>query len=470
MRRSSRIIPMLVAAGTVLTAPAGAGEVLTNQLIVKFAPQAELTGLRESVRHERVSSLARRTGIQAGYGRAMTGRLHLLRLAQGMSSAGIRGAAASLAALPEVLYAEPDRVRRIRLMPNDPRFTEQWHHRSVLPTEYGANIEAAWDLTTGAPDLVIAILDSGMLTDHPEFEGRLVAGYDFITDPTTGNDGDGRDPDPFDPGDWTADGECEEGEEGEASSWHGTHVGGIAAATGNNEVGVAGVNWQSRILPVRVLGKCGSVDSDNIDAVAWAAGFAVPGVPDNPTPARVINMSFGGDGECPASWQVTLDRVWARGALPVTAAGNSSSTTPSAPGNCNNITNVAASGPSGDLSTYSDRHAMVDITAPGGDSDRGGETSQILSTIDSGRQGPEGRSYGWQEGTSQAAPVVAGVISLMLSVNPNLSADQVREILKRTSTPFPTQTCTTEICGAGIANAREAVAAAMAAGSNGGPY
>jgi len=441
---------------------------MTNRLIIKFRNPGDVAASTAEDRVARISALGREVGVTLRYRREMFGQQQLVELPEGTKAETVSEIARLLSGRDDIAYATPDRIRTIRAQPNDPRFTEQWHLRSVLPTEYGANVEAAWDVTTGSPDLVIAIVDTGMLTDHPDFGGRILPGFDFVSDLTAANDGDARDADPNDPGDWTAEGECPAAESGAAkraeassSSWHGTHVGGVAAATGNNGEGVAGVNWVSRILPVRVLGKCGGSDSDNIDGTAWAAGLPVPGVPDNPSPARVINMSFGGPGECSPAWQDVLDQIWARGAIPVTAAGNDASTTPSSPGNCQHIINVGASGPSGDRSTFSDHHAMVDIMAPGGDGDRCGETCQILSTLDAGQQGPEGRTYGWQQGTSQAAPVVAGVISLMLSVNPGLSPDQVEQILKSTATPFPTASCTPDVCGAGIVNAAAAVAAAQ---------
>src|SRR5690606_31257016 len=145
--------------------------------------------------------------------------------------------------------------------------------------------------------VVVAVLDTG-ITRHGDLDANVLPGYDFISDAGKANDGDGRDNDPSDPGDWVTLNQCPGGNRAENSSWHGTHVAGTIAAVTNNAKGVAGTAFGARILPVRVLGTCGGYDSDIADAIVWAAGGSVSGVPTNANPAEVINLSLGGGGAC----------------------------------------------------------------------------------------------------------------------------------------------------------------------------
>src|SRR5205085_1963834 len=151
-----------------------------------------------------------------------------------------------------VRYADPVRRVRAQRVPNDPSFDTQW---ALTDPVGGINAPAAWDLQTGSPAVTVAVLDTG-ITQHPELAGRVLPGYDFISNPTTANDANGRDSDPSDPGDSTGNNECGDGAPSEASSWHGTFVAGLIAANTNNGVGIAGVDWNAKILPVRVLGRC----------------------------------------------------------------------------------------------------------------------------------------------------------------------------------------------------------------------
>ena len=235
--------------------------------------------------------------------------------------------AAALANDPAIEYAEPDRRMHPALVPDDPSYALQWHYLSPPAEMGGANLPPAWDLTTGGSSVVVAVIDTGSLPGHPDLAGRYIGGYDFIDDSVTSNDGDGRDGDASDPGDWVT---LEEsltsdyaGCAVDNSSFHGAHVAGtIGAATGNG-TGVAGINWVSTILAVRVLGKCGGNVSDIIDAIRWSAGVPVSGVPANPNPARVLNLSLSGIGDCDSSTQDAIDDAVAAGAVVVVAAGNS---------------------------------------------------------------------------------------------------------------------------------------------------
>ena len=290
-----------------------------------------------------------------------------------------------------------------------------------------------------------------------------MAGYDFIVNASTANDGDGRDNDPTDTGDWTADEDCEPGWQATPSSWHGTHVAGTIGAAGNNGVGVAGINWASKILPVRVLGKCGGYDSDIIDGSRWAAGLSVSGVPANANPAKVLNLSLGGPDPCPAAYQTAIDQILAAGAVFVVAAGNNNyEASLDTPGNCTGVITVAATNKTGARASYSNFGTIVELAAPGGDTDAG---NGVYSTSDSGAANPSGDAYKYLYGTSMAAPHVAGVVSLMLSAAPSLTPAQVLSKLQSSARAFPMGTgrdCTSATCGSGILDAAAAVRSAAA--------
>jgi serine protease len=349
---------------------------------------------------------------------------------------------------------------------NDPDFSRQWN---MMGAPGGIDAVHAWDITHGSPATIVAVVDTGV-RPHPEFADRLLPGYDFISDPRIANDGDGRDSDASDPGDWTEAGECYN--YFNPSSWHGTHVTGIIAASGEDGHGIAGVNWRTRVLPVRVLGKCGGTDDDIVAGMMWAAGIHVPGVPDNPNPAQVINLSLGGPGDsCPSQYHQAIQKIVTRGVLVVVAAGNDSSEDfYSVPANCFDVFSVVATNPSGELPAYTNKHIFTvstAISAPGGDMkwvDGIGYTHKedgIFSTINLGPKKPQGDDYAWDEGTSMAAPHVSGIASLVLAVNPNLSGVELQPLLRFASRPFSKGSdCDyylSSICGSGIADAYRSV-------------
>ncbi len=405
---------------------------------------------------EALRTLSAQAGVALTHVREMSGEAHVLRLPTSLPYDQVELIAKRLEQLDDVEYASPSGRRFIALTPNDTLYGQQWHYAAPVAGNYGANLPAAWDITTGSASIVVSVIDTGILFDHPDLAGRTVTGYDFITDPFTANDGNGRDADASDPGDWsTAAHPCG----ASPSSWHGTHVAGTIGAATNNSTGVAGVNWVSKILPVRALGRCGGVDSDIIDGMRWSAGLSVPGVPANPNPARVINMSLGGSGSCTPALQNAVNQVIATGSVLVVAAGNSNAPASGfTPGNCSGVINVAATNRSGNKASYSNFGSIVKISAPGGEEGSNG----VLSTLNSGATVPAAHSYGFYQGTSMAAPHVAGVVSLMLSVNASLTPAQVLSMLQSTATPFPSgSTCNTANCGAGIVNAFAAVQAAQ---------
>lgn len=466
--------------GTLAQAAAPMAEAMVTQLIVQpssfhaaHAARLDAAGLAPFIQA---------AGVVMGHVRPLPGQAQVLRLPHPMHPDEARAYARRLVESGVARMAEPDVRVYPRLTPNDPLYTRQWHYHPLvtgLPygqNNYGLNLPAAWDSTTGSNSVVVAVLDTGLLPHADIDAGRILPGYDFISgldtngdgtedDFFTANDGDGRDADPLDPGDWvSADDrklhpECEVAD----SSWHGTHIAGTIGATTGNAQGVAGIDWQAKLLPVRVLGKCGGQLSDIVDALYWSAGLTVPNVPANPNPARVLNLSLGGPGNCPQSLQQAINAVTAAGATVVVAAGNDAGGAGSdLPGNCSGVITVAATDRQGQRASYSNTGLAVTVSAPGGDPD---VDTGILSTANSGKTTPASDSYVAMAGTSMAAAQVSGVVALMQAVRPGLSPTAVRDALRVTATPFPQYgtrwDCSTATCGAGIVRADWALLAAQ---------
>lgn len=315
--------------------------------------------------------------------------------------------------------AEPNYIRKSMTVPNDEFYGYQWHYRLI-------GLPAAWDITTGSSEVIVAVIDTGVALGHPDLAGQTVAGYDFISDPVTAMDGNGIDPDPDDPGDSPG--------YGISSSFHGTHVAGTVAARTNNGTGVAGVAWNARIMPLRVLGRAGEgTDYDIAQAVRYAAGLSNN---SGTLPARradVINLSLGGPG---SSNTLTTAVAAARqaGVIVVTAAGNSAGNADDwFPGGISGVVNVSAVDQSRELAYYSNYGYTVSVCAPGGnlhvDFDGDGLADGVLSTLKT----DEGRyTCAFYDGTSMAAPHVAGVVALMKSVNPGLTPLDLDRLLAGT--------------------------------------
>lgn len=385
--------------------------------------------------------------------RRMSGGADLVRLSKPVSQAEADQIAAIIASDPDVVYAVPDRRVRAMATPNDPLYSAQWHYHAPAGGSIGANLPGGWDLTTGDPSLVVAVIDTGILP-HADLAGRTVAGYDMIFDPEVANDGDGRDADPSDPGD-----PCD----GDTSSWHGTHVAGTVGAVTDNGLGVTGVNWNSKIQPVRVLGVCGGYLSDVMDGMRWAAGLPVPGAPINSTPAKVLNLSLGGVGKCSVAEQSAVDDAIGAGAVVVVAAGNESAlASKSTPASCTGVITVAATNRAGGKAWYTNTGSVVAISAPGGDMTTLAANG-ILSTLDGGATTPNNDDvYAYYQGTSMATPHVAGIASLLQSVGSLKTPAEIRMLLEETALPFPSVlppnvSCTKSLCGAGIVDAAAAV-------------
>ena len=293
--------------------------------------------------------------------------------------------------------------------------------------------------------MTVAVIDSGIVK-HPDLDANVLPGYDFITEPSIARDGNGRDSDPTDQGNWEEAGVCGADSEASESNWHGTHVAGSIAAIMNNKRGIAGVAPNAKILPLRALGMCGGYDSDIADAMVWAAGGTVEGVPANTHPAQIINLSLGGEGTCPATYSKAIAEVNKRGAILVVAAGNDDQDTSKiAPANCGGSIVVGSTNQKGQRSDFSNYGKIVDVSAPG---------DGIMSTVDLGTTVSTGAGYTEYDGTSMAAPQVAGIIALMKSVDPSLTADRAKQVLKQSAKPL---TCNVNACGAGIANAASAL-------------
>ncbi|MFG6415824.1 S8 family peptidase [Roseateles sp. DC23W] len=417
--------------------------VLRARALPANAMSARLAGLnaRLALRGAR-AGLLRQTGTGA----------HVFKLDRKLSNADLQRVAAELqAADPNIAYAEPDRKMYALMTPNDTSYTSQW---DLYETAGGIRAPAAWDLATGT-GVVVAVIDTG-IRPHADLSGQTVAGYDMIKDTAVANDGNARDSDPSDPGDWTAANECAAGDPAYGSSWHGTHVAGTIAARTNNASGIAGIAFNAKIQPIRVLGKCGGYTSDIADGMIWASGGTVSGLPANATPSKVLNLSLGGGGSCDTTSQNAINSARSRGSVVVVAAGNENqNASNSSPANCSGVITVAATDRNGARAYYSNFGNVVTLAAPGGDV-RSSSSNGILSTLNAGTQAPGADNYAWYQGTSMAAPHVAGVAALMLSAKPTATPDQIKAALQSSARAFP-GSCSG--CGAGILNAQAAVQA-----------
>lgn len=481
------------------TQPAGATQQPDERrLIVKFrAPSADRVqalAVRDSV-----AALAERSGVALRRTRALMPRLDVVEV-DGARGESLETELERVRADPSVEYAEIDRRRFAHAVPNDPRHLGQWYLQRRDDAPSAIDAEHAWDITTGSPDVIIAVLDTGVLGDHPDLGyagggGRILPGFDFIANLGIANDGDGRDPDAADPGDFVTPADrgtqqfsgCDVG----SSSWHGTRVAGIIGARSNNGEGVAGVTWSPWILPVRVLGKCGGMDSDILAALLWAAGEHVDGVPDNPYRAHVANLSLGSVGACSSAYRDVIETVLGRGMVVVASAGNEGGPV-DAPANCPGVIAVGGLRHAGTKVGYSSLGLEVTVSAPAGNCVNVGIGEPCLfsidTTVNSGTQAPAVHTYTDQinanYGTSFSAPIVAGIVGLMLSVHTSLDPREIKERLREGAVkPFPVSadptvpvchvptgphdiqgaecSCTTSTCGAGMANALGAVQAAL---------
>ncbi|MGI8738575.1 MAG: S8 family peptidase [Gammaproteobacteria bacterium] len=434
-----------------------------GRLIVKFRTSPGKTMSTASATR-RITAMAAQTGVDMNMQREMSGGAHLISMGRPMAPRELAALARNWSHLPDIEYADPDRRYYPARVPNDPSFAGQYYLRNAAAERAAINAPAAWDTTTGSTGVTVAVIDSGIRPEHIDIAGRLAPGYDFISnDPDgsffTANDGDGRDANPSDPGDGVTAGACgaDNPPVDQPSVWHGTRVASLIGAVTNNGQGIAGVDWNARILPVRAIGRCVGFGSDIIDAARWAAGLPVPGVPRNVNPARIINLSLGGGGTCIAAEQDAIDDIIAAGAVVVAAAGNDATNAlRTAPSSCQGVLPVAGSTRDGALVSSSNFGAKVGLTAPGVD---------ILTAANRGTQAPvlNGDTYSTISGTSFSSPLVAGVASLMLSLNDSLTPRQLIATLRASARPFPApvagRRCSDPLCGAGLLDAGAAVRA-----------
>ena len=558
------IRPLLLAAALLSASFAGLAQTdsatAQARVIVRFKPQADSVrakalslratrGEAREVAQTRATALGLRTGQRLAAGRSLDERTHVV-VAQGLTGAQL---ARRLAADPEVELVAVDERRKHMKLPNDPLFggatvnaettvggiqarsIDQWYLKAPASNTNPAvvssiNAPAAWDITTGASSVIVAVLDTGVRADHPDLAGKFLpptlaqqtfAGYDMVGFSSSGgsqqansigiaNDGDGADVDASDPGDWISFAEnntkesqfyhCEPADDGSYpkidSSWHGTRVSGLIAAASDNREGLAGVGWGLKLLPVRVLGKCGGYDSDIIAGMKWAAGLSVPGLPNNTNKAKVLNLSLGGSGACGTSgtgqlYRDAISQVNATGATIVVAAGNSEGLSVGVPGNCPGVVTVTALRHVGTKVGFASLGREVTVAAPGGNciNIAAGQPClyPMVSTTNSGATTPVPGDAAYtgssaSVGTSFSAPIVSGIVGLMASVRPALTSAEAAAALARTARPFPTTGgtagiaacrvpdgtkqdecyCTTAACGAGMVDAAAAVAAAQA--------
>ena len=471
---------LLAAALLIPLLASGAPQQRVRGLIVKLddVPAAG-SGARESpqAERERLMSASRGAGIAADGSAPVASGAQLLKLAAPLAGAQLDAAVQRLRASPGVVAVEPDVREKLRAtMPNDTLYPSQWYLQPLSPSNPAAiDAPAAWDVTIGSPGVTVAVVDTGVRFSHPDLAGRLLPGYDLVSEVEFANDGDGRDADSGDPGDWVASADVNrnpalfDGCTVEDSSWHGTFIAGEIGAATDNGAGVAGVDWRARIVPVRVSGKCGALLSDLLDGLRWAAGLQVAGLPLNPNPARIINLSLGGGAPCSAIYQDVIDEITAKGVLLVVAAGNESGPL-RRPADCRNVVAVGAASGSGTKASYSNFGAGLSLLAPGGTS-----ALRMLSTSNAGTTTPAADNYAAKIGTSFAAPLATGTAALMLALDPSQSPALLSQRLRATARPHafdgavaacgPEVTsscnCTVATCGPGLLDTRGAVRAAQ---------
>lgn len=426
---------------------------MTDRLIVKFKGNTAAGVVN-------AKALAASAGTTLDHLRSLGNRVEVMNLPAAVSNDEARKIAAQLQADPNVEYAEPDYKMFPARTPSDPGFSPgiqfvngtfitQWYLSDPIG---GINARAAWDVAVGSASTLVAIVDTGTL-EHADLSGRLVAGYDFIGADgdgsfDTANDGNGRDTDARDPGNWITAQEARTGNfsscDETPSDWHGTHIAGIIAANTDNAQKTAGINWATKIMSVRALGKCGGYISDIVDGMRWSVGMPVGGVPTNPNRANIINLSLGIQSNtspptCTRTMQDAIADALAAGATVVVAAGNAATDSGnSIPANCAGVISVAATLKNGQFaSSYSNFGASITLSAPGGlittATDDIGQNG-ILSLNDGGATAPQNNNNVFPLfGTSFSGAIVSGVASLLLDVNPNLTPTQIKAILQSTA-------------------------------------
>ncbi len=355
----------------------------------------------------------------------------------------------ALKAREDVAYAEPNFIRKaFATTPSDPHYISQWHYPLI-------NLPQAWDTSVGNSNVIVAVIDTGVLLAHPDLTNRLTSGYDFISDSGNALDGDGIDNNPNDPGDQR---------NGSTSSFHGSHVAGTVGAASDNALGVSGVSWNSMIMPLRVLGGDGGTTYDSIQALKYAAGLNNDSGTLPQQRADIINMSYGSTSYSQAE-QSTIDTIKNLGIIMVAAAGNESTNQQSYPAAYSGVFSVSAVTMEKKAAWYTNFGSWVDIAAPGGNSSADlngdGYPDGVLSTSGDDSSGTVQYLYTFLQGTSMAAPHVAGVFALMKSIYPGLTFDVATTLLEKNSLTDDTgDPGRDDYQGYGLVNAQKCLAAA----------
>ncbi|WP_373682803.1 S8 family peptidase [Streptomyces sp. S1] len=429
---------------------------LVDGLIVGYKSQAAEAKSNAAAEKD-AAAKAGKAGEPVSFERRLGTGAALVELPEADKVQDAQKVAAAFLADPDVAYVVPD--RRVHATAVDPaEYSYQW---DLYETKAGMNVPAAWKQATGK-GVTVAVIDTG-ITKHTELSSKLLPGYDFISDTWTANDGGGRDNNPSDAGDWVNRGDCGKDENGNPvpayntnNSWHGTHVAGTVAAAANGH-GVVGVAHEANILPVRALGKCGGTTSDIIDAITWASGGTVTGVPANKNRAAVINMSLGGEFSCDYAYNAAIEAATDRGTTVVVAAGNETDDAANySPASCDNVITVAASDRQGNRADYSNFGTVVDVTAPGGETPAR-SADGIWSTINKGTRSLGSEGYASYQGTSMATPHVAGLAALLKQKNPSLTPAQIEQTIKNNTRKLP-GSCSGG-CGTGLADATKTLSA-----------
>jgi serine protease len=429
------------ASAPITVGSAVAGVARTDRVVVTWSASDTAAFARAS---GQVSALARGAGRGVAFVRQMAHGRSIYRL-DGPLGPRAAEVLAALAATHGVAAVEPDTWIEPTDLPNDTQAGLLWGLLGAADgSAYGIDVLGAWPVTRGE-GIVVAVLDTGYVS-HPDLNANVVAGWDMISDPSVSNDGNGRDSNPSDPGDFGC---------GHGSSWHGTHVAGTIAAVEGNALGVFGGAPGVKVQPVRVLGKCGGHETDISDAIIWASGGSVAGAGANLTPARVLNLSLSGPGACTSYMQDAIDEARARNSVVVVASGNEATNAASKhPANCQGTLAVAAITEAGIRASFSNYGSTIDLSGPG---------VGVVSTINTGATHPVGPTYASYSGTSMATPHVAAAAALVAAAYPSLSPDAIASLLEITSTPFAADAspngCPSRGCGSGIVNAAAAVTA-----------
>lgn len=510
----NRAVAMATVATVAVSAVGLASRLQPAQAAVSASPSALIVKLAQAQGDDRrqraeLSQVLADAGLPLQAERPLGSGWWRLQARVAADAASRAGWLARLRGDRRLAHAMGDLREQRAAVPNDPLFRaaaatdSQWwlDDQNDATNPAAAGFTKAWDTTQGSPSPVIAVLDSGV-TSHADLNAHLLSGYNFVSRPEFANNGGtGRSAGANDPGDALSQAEFNANAAlwdgcivNPVSSWHGTLIAGQLGAVTNNAGGVAGINWNARILPVRVSGKCGASVADMVDGMRWAAGLPVAGVPANPNPARILVIGFASvkpvscnpadaDPDVAAAARMYADALAELrnlGVLVVAAAGNQGGAV-GRPANCAGVFGVTAANREGFKAIYANFGSEVQLAAPGGDAGNGADCDTeladagIVSTTNTGTTSPSTAGYGAVSGSSFAAPQVAGAAALMWSANPALTLAQVETGLKASARPHVTayalgyctslnhKRCTLNATtgGAGLLDAAEAVKYAL---------